>query len=271
MNTNTKKFFILGAADPEMAAIEFVLNKMHYLKGIDYTYAQDSSGRRVAQGTAHRAKTTEHDIPENRQLFTIECSISYVSQSTSPVFLYKIDHHALGDNGFGQPPENYWTASSIGQVCTLLDYPDCDSLRLCAASDHCLLDAYAGKCPGVDPDKLMTYRAKSRSRAQNKAVSLVIQDINKARTILKAAPKIDLEGTAVADMRAFQFIPELPEAAARENIPYLSIQRDKKTNQRKLVLWSAPPSAVNAFLQANKYSETYGDVLRGFAGVYLED
>lgn len=41
---------------------------------------------------------------------------------------------------------------------------------LCAAADHCLAAAYRGKCPGVDPDALMRWRAASRAPFRRRAI-----------------------------------------------------------------------------------------------------
>src|SRR5690606_24115507 len=127
-----------------------------------------------------------------------------------------------------------------------------------AAADHCLAAAYRGECPGVDPDALMRWRAESRARFQRRPVEAVLADVERAREALMDAPVVRLspepwepaggvhgrtgacwqsggpdpsartdacyamgDPLAVVDMRG-QYIPELPEAAAREGVCFIA-------------------------------------------------
>ena len=63
---------------------------------------------------------------------------------------------------------------------------------LVAAADHCLAAAYAGQCPGVDPDELMRWRAETRAAFQGRPVADVIRDVEETAAALRAAPVVEL-------------------------------------------------------------------------------
>lgn len=139
---------------------------------------------------------------------------------------------------------------------------------LVAAADHCLEAAYRGRCPGADPDDLMRWRAESRAEFQRRPVEAVLADIAAARERLLRA--ID-RSTEYADLRGVS-IPELPEAAAREGIPFLADQTDRD-GRRKVVLMAAPPDLVQRFMAGEivpGLTGYYGDPARGFAGGYVQ-
>ena len=141
-----------------------------------------------------------------------------------------------------------------------------------AAADHCLAAAYQGRCPGVDPDELMRWRAKTRARYQGRPVQAVLEDIARARNALAQAPRILIGGVPVADLRG-QEVPELPEAGAREGIPFLATPRTRPGTRTKVVLQCAPPEVLAAWPEwaaRNGITDLYGgDPERGFAGGYL--
>lgn len=177
-------------------------------------------------------------------------------------------------------------------------------IRLCAAADHCLAAAYRGEVPGVDPDVLGQWRAETRAAHQGRHVADVLNDVEVARAMLAHAPRIDLGGVQVADMRpgagapcgahpvpphvlaihvadwlcdgalpdCWGDIPELPEAAARDGVAFIAIPRPGPDG-RKLVLQAAPPPAVEAFLRgegpAAGLVRRYGSPMRGLAGGYF--
>jgi hypothetical protein len=155
---------------------------------------------------------------------------------------------------------------------------------LVAAADHCLEAAYRGRCPGVDPDALMRWRAESRATFQKRPVEAVLADIEVARTRLRTAVQgyaigggsFDAPGEPThtadreyADLRGEQ-IPELPEAACREGIPFLSTVRDRD-GREKVVLQAAPADLVRRFLAGEivpGLCDYYGSPERGLAGGY---
>ena len=155
------------------------------------------------------------------------------------------------------------------------------ALLLVAAADHCLEAAYRGKCPGVDPDALMQWRAHSRAEFQKRPVADVLADIGVARERLRDASweyheNEDQTGLVrgvqceYADLRE-ESIPELPEAAAREGIPFLSSVTDRD-GRKKVVLMASPPDLISRFMAGKIIPylvDYYGDPARGFAGGYV--
>lgn len=266
--------WILGASDPEMEEIEKLLKSA----GERVLYAA-LDGRRVDAGTAYKANVVVdgQGIPvafPNGEVFLVECFDRPVDAAAT---IRRIDHHRVGDPGYGQPPENYWPASSLGQVAGALglgmDLTGQTHYKYVAAADHCLAAAYRGRCPGVSPDDLMAWRVASRARFQGRLVEDVLRDVEAAREALRSAPKVALVGgsSPVADLRGRE-IPELPEAAAREGIAFLGTPRPGKDGRRKIVLQAASPEQVRAFLEswapAQGLRELYGDPARGLAGGY---
>lgn len=262
------RVWILGAPDPEMSLIEEILSKC----GETIVYATDENGQRVHPGNAYRCPIPE--VPANSTVYAVECI------DKLPDGWIRIDHHRPGDPGYGEPPNVFFSASSVGQVIIELGYRGVDVPRaycimaiIVAAADHCLAAAYRGECPGVDPDHILHYRVATRAKFQGRSPEELLADVERARTALREAPRIALgAGLSVCDMRA-EFVPELPEAAMREGLAYLATVTDRD-GRRKVVLGGhTTPETVRAFLSewapAQGLVDTYGDPARGFAGGYL--
>jgi hypothetical protein len=245
----------------------------------------------------------------------------------------RIDHHRPGDAGYSRPPEEFLVASSLGQLILFMygeegsrfvrpagqwyvetpatpeeeggtGEPSVWAVEtahvLTAAADHCLEAAYQGRCPGVDPEELMKWRAECRAAFQKRTAEAVLADVEAARAALRLARQ-DAEratvcrrcghrrdqhfpvGTCppdenglgdyaevVADLRDRK-VPELPEAACRDGVPYLATVTEPG-GRRKVVLGAAGPELVRRFLAGELVSGLtghYGDPARGFAGGYL--
>lgn len=116
MTENRKRVdlcFVLGASDPEMDAIRTIAADA----GCRVVLAE-CKGERVHAANAYFADRVDHPaMLDDADVVFVECAVAGVS----PVF--RCDHHAPGDRGFGKPPREYMTASSIGQVLNILaDY-----------------------------------------------------------------------------------------------------------------------------------------------------
>ncbi len=263
--------FILGAPDPEMAAIERHVRAAGYpvvYATVQFSGLQHiSEGGRVRPDSAYRAARIDIGGRDDIDLAVlVECEpIDVVDGDGNSIHQMMVDHHRPGDVGYGRPPAEYLEASSLGQVLALLGIEPNDEDRLIAAADHCLAAAYRGECPGVDPDRLMAWRAESRAAFQGRPVEQVLADVDRARSELRAAPRREIAGVPVAVFEAT--IAELPEAAAREGIPFLANLVER--GQRKTVLQAAPAEVVAAWMdeQRNAGLLPYGDPARGFAGV----
>lgn len=104
------RLWILGAADPEMQAIEALLRECGETVG----YATDDVGCRVTPRNMYRA--THVDTPDSdpvdaaaHECYLVECAVADVAGKV-------LDHHRPGDPGYGRPPSEFLAASSIGQV-----------------------------------------------------------------------------------------------------------------------------------------------------------
>jgi len=348
---------ILGAADPEMERIEAMLTRV----GVRCGYALDARGSRVRGADAYSAvgvDGTRRVGAHGEVVYLIECAVSSESMlclDLDGCEVVTIDHHRPGDPGYGQPPEEFLPASSLGQVLAELarlgrlppEWPQRDDwsgyclgaisgppwavctrsgekgrvvrwtvsdsvgldeqstlaeiprdLVLAAAADHCLPHAYAGWCPGVDPDELMRWRVQTRAAFQGRPVEAVLADIEVSRRLLRQANLGrwgGSKGVLCADLRPGKGVvcahhfkcdgrtpqcwadtPELPEAAAREGIPFLGVPRPATgaTRQKVVLMGDHRGEAVRAFLggwaAADGLVDLYGDPARGFAGGYRE-
>src|SRR5690606_3150380 len=75
-------------------------------------YALDAEGERVHPGNAYRCPIPV--APEGATVYAVECI------DTLPEGWVRIDHHRPGDPGYGRPPSEFLSASSLGQVITAL-------------------------------------------------------------------------------------------------------------------------------------------------------
>jgi hypothetical protein len=161
-------------------------------------------------------------------------------------------------------------------------------LALAAAADHCLGAAYHGQCPGVHPDNLMRWRVQTRAAFQRRPTDEILADIERAREVLRSAPRLCLAcgaqqkatasdcphgDTWVADLRR-RHVPELLEAAAREGITFVGQPLSGRNRRQQIVLQNAGPehlAAWPAWAAAEGLVDLYGgDPARGFAGGYQD-
>ncbi|MBN8714679.1 MAG: hypothetical protein J0H50_12040 [Xanthomonadales bacterium] len=262
--------FVLGAADPEMHAIE------ELLAGLNAPFVFATVGaKRVYPGNAYRAAmpaVAMAALHGGEDVYLVECI------GDAPRAARRIDHHRPGDPGYGRPPAGFWAASSIGQTVAALharlarEVEVTPAMRLVAAADHCLGAAYRGECPGIEPGALLAWHVASRAAFERRSGEALLCDVEASRSALRHAPRVLLAADVeVADMRT-QAAPELLLAAAREGQCCLSAvtARDGRTKIGCLV---GSPRQVSAFMQswapAQHLVDIYGDPVRGFAGAYI--
>lgn len=227
----------------------------------------------------------------------------------------RCDHHRPGDLGFGLPPELAVEASSIGQFAALLGVELSERERIIAACDHALAAAYAGRVPGVSAEAVREHRrgakaawllsgeAPPAARAEVAAAvgraPRVLDDapgawraaIDAATTTtaaaLRRAPRIDLGGVDVLDVRTVGTLPLLPDVCAEQGVAALYRMPLPRGSGAKVGIigggeGSVPGTApVEAFLAAARAGEvagtrvdpasTYGDPARGYAGATVAD
>jgi hypothetical protein len=293
-----KRLWILGAADPEMAAIERLLQEC----GETVEHATVRDGVRVHPGNAYseRVDPVCADRYLHSNIYSVECAAHYViyGDSFSVDVPNRVDHHRPGDPGYGKPPADYWLASSLGQVIDRLHRLNVETLdimmslvpdhKLICAADHCLAHAYRGECPGVDPDDLMRWRVASRAAFQGRPEAEVMVSVEAAIAALQSAITpagciavgnecYDADGMPwplfeIADMRG-RHVPELPEAASRTGICFIADGLPGPDGRIKVVCQSGTPEQIRSFIEewapANGLVDIYGDPARGFAGGYI--
>lgn len=254
------RVFILGAADPEMREIERVLTE----HGMPFVYALHGR-KRVTAPRAYVANATSAPVPRDAEVILIECRVAYLECASEVV----VDHHRLGDPGFGLPPERYMEGSSLGQLLRLLGQEPTQAQRVICAADHCLNHAYGNKCPGVSREELIEFRTASRSLNRGVPREQIAQEVEQARIALEAAEKVDILGTSVAWITDVERFPEIADASAMYGIPYMYRKLERDGRVKMGILGAAAP-VISAWMGAARstLANLYGDPVRGYAGGY---
>mgnify|MGYP006912946956 CR=1 FL=1 len=109
------RLWILGAADPEMEAIETLLRACG--ERVEHALVR---GERVSPAEAYRARLSPSaDLRDVAEVYLVECDL--VGNEIAHIdSVRRVDHHRPGDPGYGQPPAEFLSASSIGQVIEIL-------------------------------------------------------------------------------------------------------------------------------------------------------
>lgn len=241
-------------------------------------------GQPVHAGNAYKADGFVQDFGPNdwQQAIIFECNPNCAG---SHLVAGICDHHNPGDFGYSLPPEKFWEASSLGQMIKTLgiqeDVEGREDLLMIAAGDHCPVDAYAGRCLGIDPKRFAIFRIEQITRFSGKSTKEIAEEICRAviKIIAEEMNVSPVEG--VVDVRHYGEIPQLPEAALRLGHAYLAEipERDRnrqKTGNRKVILGGhTTPKQVEEFLSwarslGNRIGEPYGNPTRGYAGVVVK-
>ena len=260
---------ILGASDPEMAAIA----KMLTVAEIPFMYGTYNY-KRANSSSAYDLDCPNQFLYENEceEVWMIECDAQEIFLEEECVIM--IDHHKEGDAGYGKPPEMYWSGSSIGQVWERLSailpiekleeiHKECWDREVVAAADHCLLAAYAGLCPGISSTEIRMWRAISKSTFIGCSVQSIFSAQDMAVSIIGSMPVIDIAGKKVVDATGYDgIIPELPDACGIARISCLS-----KVG-KKLGIFSLHPEVIEAWMEGEKAAGriVWGAPARGYAG-----
>lgn len=264
--SGARALFVLGGEDPEMRAIRRALSEA----GLPCAKALGADGRWAARSMTNEAAGAELRIPGFGEYPTareewefvgmVECRIPSWG---APDFV--ADHHAPGDPGWGKGPEAYWAGSSLGQVLSFLGQEGSLEQRLCAAADHCLGAAYAGRCPGVDPDELLWFRAAEKS-------FFLRVGTGEAARLIEAAARVvsELPGSRAALFDADDpGVPLLAEGAARAGRAIL-YRGDDGFGGIKSMGKGFDPEACSKWMEALASAGlpgVYGNPSRGYFGV----
>ena len=280
---------VLGAADPEMNAIQTALARL----GVPFCFAlgKDAQGNigRVHPGNAYKACDVGAVTDDGRVMLEgVRSDTLYVECEVQGCTRVNVaDHHRPGDPGYGRGPAEYWEASSIGQVYAFLqawgkvhlvlgwDQETLDRAFgperfLVAASDHCPSHAFAGRCPGIDVGAMRAMRRRNAANFQKKDLVSFNAEVDAACAALLACPAVETPaGTyrvSVAD------IPQLNHAQLELGMAVqyrtAGTPRDPRV---KVGLLGGEADLVRLWM-ASKAAELvgiYGDPERGYAGGYL--
>lgn len=271
---------IFGGSDTEEQAARAVARAA----GCVLATAVTADGKKVHGGNAYSAVAfvvDEGSLEGIAQAIVFECS---PAAAGALEVVAKCDHHNPGDAGWGKGADQFWEASSLGQLCSLLGVLPTSELLMVAAGDHCPADAYAGCCAGVNSADFAEFRiagkvafyATNPKTADKADADKIRAAISAARTKLESAALVD----GVCDLRDAGMVDELPEAALSSGMAYMSAipdtDRDRNpTGNTKIVLGGhTTPETVEKFLKwarslENRVGEPYGNPVRGFAGVII--
>lgn len=260
--------FVLGAQDPEMRAIEEVLNRA----GLEFAYAAIDHVR-CSAANAYRAdslvrvgkngRSSPVLAAPNRPLAFVESRLSGRARQLH------IDHHHEGDPGFSCEPARYLEGSSLGQVLTLLNERPSDLQRLLCAADHCLTAAYQGDCPDVDPGELLFMRAAWRALLGQESLDTKIGHVLSAADRIRAVFDPALGEATFLDPT--QVPAELAEGAAYAGLPVRYRILSMSGGHLKECIKGASFDRIEAFINhhRNEGRRAYGNPYRGYAGAYL--
>ena len=271
---------IFGGADAESAEARNIALQAGLATG-----TATLEGKPVHSGNAYKADSFVVDAGSAEGLSRViifECSPAVAG---SLEVVARCDHHNPGDPGYGKGANEFFQASSLGQLMAFLGIEPTERQLLVAAADHCPADAYAGRCPGIDPERFAAFRVEEKvafyaadPRNAHKASPEGLGAVIKAAAEkLQAAPLVD----GVRDLREAGHVDELPEAALLLGEAYMAKIAEtgadrQPTGNDKIVLGGhTTPEAVNAFMAwanslPNKVGDAYGNPTRGFAGVVVK-
>lgn len=278
--TNTAKLatfldshvFVLGANDPEMDRIERVLIELnaHYLfANINDTRCNPSNAY----------KMDKLDVGNLIPVF-IECGGSNEFMAQFVPFV-KIDHHNEGDFGFDKGPEQYWEASSLGQLHRLLlaqgaspcvlDMVFGEDKFYVAASDHSPSYAYKGMCPGIDPGYLQKLRAIRQADFLKMGLKEYLEKLDESIEKTYHLPVMELEGEAYLVASNEIFMLNEVSLIIGQAVQYYMGPTPREARS-KLGLLGGSPSLTKAWMELHSevLDGVYGSPERGYAGGYLK-
>jgi hypothetical protein len=301
----SKKLFLLGAEDPEMDLVEKYVSLMNY----EWAYAS-IGGTRCNPSSAYNA-----DKVSDKELVYVECKVpSYegyeisIDHHNEGDFGYYFDHKdfvkasSIGQlfqlvvhNDFEKAvinwglelhndlqndtfdffthEETWYFKSRHGIVKVPAEVVNM------AAVDHCLSDAYAGKCVGVNHDTLWSVRSEDLSKSLKVAVDHIYETKENFESVLNDAIHRIEEGIEeILDLTfmdmglgySMEYLV-LREVSLMKSIPVAVIKREEIGSPQKLMLLSLKREQVENFLanptfKGTEINKPFGVPTRGYAG-----
>lgn len=150
---------LFGEKDPESEFARKVAQENGLSIGTVISHGKPAVGREVYFAENFRWDSPQIPFNETTGVIFFE---SNLAEPLPGVEVIHIDHHHPGDRGYGKSAQQFWEASSLGQLMDFLsgyELPDnpTSEMRVIAAVDHCLTDALEGKCPGVEVKEVRTF------------------------------------------------------------------------------------------------------------------
>lgn len=280
------RFYLLGADDPEMREMERLLRSFEdsfkcYYPGSEIVYAT-SGGIRVHPGNAYKADPIPN-LNKGAILYRIECEPVGVPDGVSVVV---IDHHRPGDPGYEKGPEDYWFASSLGQLWQCIPFftgmeNATETERCIAAMDHCFAAAIRGECPGVSAEGILALKISEIAKGVGANEAEIKQRIQHFKNLLATAPLITVNQQLVADMRSeylgegysLDLLSAQVAVAISGKVSLLRHCQQKGVPETWSLSGNATPEIVDAFMKVWAPSQglvrIYGAPTRGYAGGYV--
>ncbi|MCA9354274.1 MAG: hypothetical protein KC877_02015 [Candidatus Kaiserbacteria bacterium] len=260
--------FLLGADDPEMRRIEAVL----HLLGCSYAYAT-VNGVRANPGNAYRADTVDSAYwkprPGLRKLVCVECGIPGVTP-------YKIiDHHREGDPGYELGAKEFWKASSLGQLFSLLDLCASTEDLYIAAMDHCFSAAVHGCCPEIDPKEVIRLKRASLEEVRAAEDAQFVERIMLSVTDRIAGQEVWIFDEDLGDGYSHSYLKAI-QVATELGMPIILRSRNAAGERERFHLCggNVRPSTARVFMDTwapkRGLVDIYGVPERGYAGGYAQ-
>ena len=271
---NNKRVFILGAFDPERAAIESYLKR----NGEVFYYAAAFNGRaqaitQVFPGNTYQA-TDIHDAVGNKIVIADHVKVYLHETAIKGIQGETLDHHNGGDAGYGRPIEEAVEASSFGQVADVVGVELSEEEKIIAAMDHNLQATLSGKVPGIDAVKALKLRAAFLAGRFRITEEEAIESIFAAAKLIEESAEnliFDQGAKGVIDLRHAGPNGFLADAACYMGKTVLHHQDTRDPG--KVMLSSGDEDLLKqleeaGYLQSEypEYTQFYGDPARGFLG-----
>lgn len=271
-------FFILGADDPEMQAIEEILSHLN----LTYAYAtcdwHRTSARKAYNQNLGMVVVNNYKKPFKSRIVTVECG----SPFNMNVY-HKIDHHYPGDPGYDCDHLDFWNGSSIGQLVKflvsegydekmLLGIPS-DDPYIVAANDHCPAHAAQGLIPQVDIQAFLDYRLKRASLRTGESPQSIMQRICLTMEELQKRPLYSIEGTLICRVERSQQILYFNDASMALGLAVEWGVGHGKEVLKRGISNCLNPKAVETWMQNNELvlHSIYGSPKRGYAAGTVRD
>jgi len=195
----------LGHRDAEMDRIIFHAN----MSGVPFIFLTSKNTlcdarNAYAADWIYTARQTKVVVIEGQEIKVPRIKKTRKTEKTRDII--SIDHHRLNiDPGASMGPDEYWKASSLGQLCKLLGHKPNEEDLTIAAADHCLAAAVQGECPGVYGPDVVYHRIHEIAAEFNldsHAVEMRVQSF--CRKMPRASVKI-FDEQEVLDLRRYRF------------------------------------------------------------------